>query len=175
MSTEISGPVREQFLGQEPKTPTYIFFKNYAATVDRREYNIGSPLRYYSPNVVYHNQNGATYHGAAQMWPWMQDLFKPFERLEHLILMAREIPRADGSFTADFRILRRLWVKGNTSDKPDVEVPVWWECNIGPAETPEGFNGLQMKESWIFWDTSLLEPVLPKNAVVFRAVNPMDS
>lgn len=56
---------------------------------------------------------------------------------------------------------------------PDVSVPVSWVCTIGKADSPEGRNGLQMKEFRILWDTGVLAPFLKSDAIVFRRHNHM--
>jgi hypothetical protein len=156
-----------------PHTPAAKFFKAYGDAVDAAQYNEGVGERFYSPAVVYHNQNNAEYHGATQMWAWMKQLFNQFKKLQHQIHIAREIARPDGTFTLDVRMTRRIWMK-SVEGPPDVSAPVFWTCTIGPAVEGQGTFGLQMQEVWIFWDTALLKTVAPPDAVVFRQTNPFD-
>lgn len=107
------------------------------------------------------------------MWAWMKGLFAPFEKFDHLIHYVREIARdgeENGLVTLDFRCTRQIWIKGNKSEKPDVEVPMYWSSTIGPGE--EGYNGLQFREVHLFWDTGPLMKLMAGNAVVFRRENP---
>lgn len=167
----------EQWSTLGPQSPAQVFYKEYVSTMDSGGFNQGSGTCFYAPSVIYHAPNGTTYHDGDQMWRWMRELFAPFERLNHPIHSVREIAHTDddaGTVTLYARATRRLWMNGNKSDKPDVEVPMFWMCTIGPAETKDGFGGLQFKEVWLFWDTAVLTPFMPKDAVVFRSHNPYE-
>lgn len=78
------------------------------------------------------------------------------------------------------QFLRKVWKNGRkeSDGAPDVTVPVFWMCRIGSAEGggdgeggEGGFEGLQFKECWIYYDTLLFAPIMPKEATVFKAVN----
>jgi hypothetical protein len=175
MSKLASEVTAAEWASKGPQTRAQRFFHGYASTVDSQGFREGTGLRFYAPSLVYHNQNNAVYYGGDQMWAWMKDLFDPFVKMEHDFFHVFEISRPDGSVTLDIQMTRKLWIKGQPYDEatPTVSIPVFWSCSIGLAETPEGFDGLQMKECWIYWDTALLEPFLSKDTVVFRKENPM--
>jgi hypothetical protein len=42
---------------------------------------------------------------------------------------------------------------------------------IGKSGSDEAAEGLHFKEVWLYWDTALLLPYLPKEAVVFKTEN----
>ena len=86
-----------------------------------------------------------------------------------------EIALPNGDARIESRSMRNIWMKGNTTASPDVSIPVHVTFLIGPAESPEGFNGLQFKEAFIFWDTALLIPFLKPEAVVFQTKNPYET
>lgn len=46
------------------------FALRYGDAVDSNEFMGGSGLKYYSKDVVFHNQNEAEYYGREQMWVW---------------------------------------------------------------------------------------------------------
>ena len=107
------------------------------------------------------------------MWAWMKQLFNQFKKLEHNIHVAREIARADGTFTFDIRMTRRIWVT-SASGPPDISAPTFWSCKIVPAPEGQRTFDLQMQEVWLFWDTALLKSVAPPDAVIFRRENPSE-
>ena len=108
------------------------------------------------------------------MWEWMKALFALSSRMQHPIGYAEELARPNGSHQLSLRFTRNLWMQGsNTEGKHDVSVPVSWVCTIGKADSPEGHNGLQMKEVHLLWDTGVLAPFLNRDAVAFRQYNPM--
>src|SRR6201996_4520289 len=147
-------------------TPAQQLFVSYSDTVDSKGFTQGSGSKYYSKDVVFHNQNNAEYHGPDQMWAWMKKIFGQFERLRHDPLKIWDIKQDDGSSVVMVQMVRNLWVLGNTGEKPDVRAPTFWLCTIGPADHPDAFNGLQYKEVWLYWDTMLLKPFM-KDAVAF--------
>jgi hypothetical protein len=154
-----------------PSTPTQRFFKQYVEAVDSKGYNIGSGLKFYSPDVAFHNQNNAVYHGGEEMWAWMKKLFGVFEQIRHDWIHFVEIERDDGTSQIYTQNVRNLWLLGNMSEEPTVSIPVTMIAVIGKsgrAETPEG---LHFKEVWLYWDTALLLPFLEKEAVVFKTKN----
>lgn len=161
----------------EGETPVQNFVLHYANAVDNNEFTEGSGLKYYSKDVVFHNQNGAEYHGGEQMWAWMKRLFADFGRLRHDILEFWEIEEDDGTHTLLLRIMRNIWMHGNGSDIPDVSAPTFWHCKIGPADVdyPDALMGIQYKEVWIYWDTMLLAPFISKDAVAFKTKNVVEN
>lgn len=161
----------------EGETPAQNFFLGYANAVDNYRYTEGSGLKYYSKDVVFHNQNGAEYYGGDQMWAWMKRLFGEFGRLQHPILQLWDIEEDDGTHTLFVQMIRNVWMHGNHSDKPDVSAPAFWVCKIGSADAdyPDAFMGIQYKEVWIYWDTMLLAPHVGKDAVAFKTKNVVEN
>jgi hypothetical protein len=157
----------------EGETPVQNFFLHYGAMVDTYGFMEGSGLRYYSKEVTFHNQNGAEYHGGEQMWAWMKQLFGQFSKLQHPIHQMWDIEEDDGTHTLLVQMTRRVWIKSNDTDKPDVSAPAFWACKVGPADEDysDAHIGLQFKEVWIYWDTMLLAPHLHKDAVAFKTKN----
>jgi len=138
-------------------------------------YETGSGLEFYSPDVTFHNQNGAVYHGGDKMWAWMKKLSSVFERIRHDHIHLVEIERDDGTTQIYQQGIRNLWLVGEEGEEPTVSIPVTFIAvvgksggGVGEQQTPEG---LCFKEVWIYWDTALLLPFLAKDAVVFRTKN----
>jgi hypothetical protein len=154
-----------------PSTPSQRFFKEYVETVDSKGYDIGSGLKYYSPDVTFHNQNNAVYHGGEEMWAWMKKLFGVFERIRHDWVHFIEIERDDGTSQIYTQNVRNLWLLGNKSEEPTVSIPVTMIAVIGKSGREETPEGLEFKEVWLYWDTALLLPFLEKEAVVFKTKN----
>ncbi|KAH8683941.1 hypothetical protein BGZ61DRAFT_357296 [Ilyonectria robusta] len=154
-----------------PTTPTGRFFKQYADAVDSRGYDGGSGLKFYSKDVTFHNQNNAVYHGGDEMWAWMKKLFGVFERIHHDWVQFLEIERDDGRSQIYSQNVRNLWLRGNKGEKPTVSIPVTMIAIIGKSDDENTPEGLHFKEVWLYWDTALLLPFLPKEAVVFQTSN----
>lgn len=142
------------------------FFEGYAHVVNTRTFGNGPMTRWYSSTTKYRSETGATYSGAEEMKDWTTELFFTFEKIDHF--PEYFIHYKDGSeyrVHAGFR--RRLWIKGNTSDVPDTDTPVTWVTVIGPSDDPEGYLGLQFKDTSLFWDKTktvgLLKKLLPSD------------
>lgn len=161
----------------EGETPAQNFFLDYGNTVDNYRFTEGSGLKYYSKDLVFHNQNGAEYHGGDQMWAWMKRLFAEFGRLQHQIHQMWDIEEEGGTHTLSGQVIRNIWMPENHSDKPDVSVPMFWLSKVGPADADyaDAFMGLQFKEVWLYWDTMLLAPHLAKDAVAFKTKNVIEN
>jgi hypothetical protein len=159
----------------EPITPTQRFFKAYVHAVDNKGYNVGSGLKFYSKDVTFHNQNNAVYHGGEEMWAWMKKLFGVFDRISHDWIQFTEIQRDDGTTQFITQNIRNLWVKGNDAEKPTVSIPVVMIAIVGPSGDETTPEGLHFKEVWLYWDTALLLPHLPGEAVVFKTKNVLAS
>ena len=101
----------------------------------------------------------------------MKKLFGQFERLRHDILNVWEIKQDDASSLFFVQMVRNVWIPGNKTDKPEVSAPTFWVCKIVLADDEQAFEGLQFKEVWLYWDTALLAPFLPKDAIAFRTKN----
>ena len=166
-----------QWTANGPTTPTQRFFHQYASTVDSKGYNSGSGLKFYSPTVTFHNQNGAVYHGGDEMWAWMKKLFGVFSRIRHdfIHFVEIELHKEEGTTQIYLQGMRNLWMAGDDVEgEPTVSIPVTFIAVVGKSdgsagqETPEG---LCFKEVWLYWDTALLLPFLEKDAVVFKTKN----
>lgn len=105
------------------------------------------------------------------MWAWMKKLFGQFEGLRHDIVNIWEIRQNDNSSTLFVQMVRNIWIPGNKTEKPEVSAPTFWVCSIGTADNEDAFAGLQFKEVWLYWDTALLAPFLPKDAIAFSTKN----
>ncbi|KAK6207704.1 hypothetical protein QIS74_12785 [Colletotrichum tabaci] len=157
-----------------PTTPAQRFFQQYVNAVDSRGYDTGSGLKFYSSDVTFHNQNNAVYHGGDQMWVWMKKLFGVFERIHHDWIQLLEIKLDDGRSKIYTQNVRNLWVNGNKSETPSVSIPITMIAIIGKSNDDNTPEGLNFKEVWLYWDTSLLTPFLPAEAVVFKTKNILD-
>ncbi|KAF4458695.1 hypothetical protein FALBO_14566 [Fusarium albosuccineum] len=166
--SQISGAQWER---DGPTTPTQRFFKQYVDAVDSRGYDSGSGLKFYSEDVIFHNQNNAVYHGGDEMWAWMKKLFGVFERIHHDWVRFLEIECDDGTSQIYTQNIRNLWLRGNKEREPTVSIPVTMIAIIGKSHDEKTPEGLHFKEVWLYWDTALLLPFLPKDAVVFKAEN----
>jgi hypothetical protein len=153
------------------ETPAQKFFKKYVDTVDSYGFNHGSGLRFYSKDVIFHNQNNAQYNGGDEMWAWMKQLFGQFQRLRHDFHTLWEIKNDDGTTTILSQWTRNIWLPGNTTEEPTVSIPLSWISRVGSAEYADAVDGLSFKEVWLYWDTALLAQYLPKEAVVFQTQN----
>jgi hypothetical protein len=161
----------EEWRTQGPQTAAQKFFAEYHKTVDSAGFNQGTGSRFYADDMLFHNQNNATYRGGEQMWTWMQSMFNQFSNLKHDIVASWDIQQDDGSNMLFIQMTRHVWAKDNKTDKPDVSAPTFWRCIIAKSDDPRAFGGLQYKEVWLFWDTMLLAPIMPKNATVFSTKN----
>lgn len=156
-STEDTMPRTEAFISNpwiwyndEEKTPTQKFFEAYANAVNTRTFGEASITRWYAPSIVTRSETLKEFHGAQAMADWMRDLLIPFERINHIPETYLEYTNPDGTVCVHARFLRQLWLKGNTSDEPE------------PAETEDGYNGLQWKELQLFWDKTKLVSLFGK-------------
>ncbi|KAJ5126431.1 hypothetical protein N7448_005733 [Penicillium atrosanguineum] len=154
-----------------PKSPTQQFFKNYVETVDANGFNSGSGTRFYAKDAIFHNQNNAQYNGGDEMWAFMKQLFGRFRKMKHDFINVFEIENDDGTMQLISQNVRNIWMLDNETDQPSVSIPMSWICRIGPADEMGTANGLQYKEVWLYWDTALLAPFLPQDAVAFQAKN----
>ncbi|KAF5985789.1 hypothetical protein FCOIX_1904 [Fusarium coicis] len=121
--------------------------------------------------VIFHNQNNAVYHGRDEMWAWMKELFDVFERIQHDWIHLVEIERDDGTSQIYTQNMRKLWLRRNKELEPTVSIPLTMIAIIGKSGSDEIPEGLHFKEVWLYWDTALLLPHLPKDAVVFKTTN----
>ncbi|KAB8236522.1 hypothetical protein BDV23DRAFT_168779 [Aspergillus alliaceus] len=161
----------KDWIAQGPQSPAQEFFKNYVDTVDANGFNYGSGTKFYAKDATFHNQNNAQYNGGDEMWAWMKQLFGKFRQMRHDFINVYEITNDDGTTTILSQNVRHIWMPDNTTDSPSVSIPLSWICRIGPADMGGTLNGLQYKEVWLYWDTALLTPFLPSDAVVFKTNN----
>lgn len=151
----------------DPSKPTdQKFFEGYAEAVNSRTFTEGLMTKWYSSKTFYRSETGHVFHGAAEMREWMKELFFSFEKIAHVPEYYIRYKEGDEyRVHAGFR--RQLWIKGNTSDVPDTDTPTSWVTIIGPADEPEGFLGLQFKDTSLYWDktktVALLKKALPSD------------
>ncbi|OQN95651.1 hypothetical protein B0A48_18175 [Cryoendolithus antarcticus] len=122
--------------------------------------------KWYSSKTVYRSETGKVYHGAEEMKAWMTELFYSFEANKHIPEYYVQY-KVDGATKIHVGFRRLLWIKGNTGPEPDTDTPVAWICEIGPADDPDAYLGLQFKTSSIHWDktqtVALLKKKLPSD------------
>ena len=111
------------------------------------------------------------YRGPDQMWAWMKKIFGQFEALRHDILNVWEIKLDVDSSLLFVQMVRNIWMPENKTDTPEVSAPTFWVCRMGSADHEKAFEGLHFKEVWLYWDTALLAPFLPKDAIAFKTRN----
>ncbi|KAF2482470.1 hypothetical protein BDY17DRAFT_324750 [Neohortaea acidophila] len=137
------------------RTPKQAFLEAYVVHVEAGEYTTVPLTKWYSPHCTFHTQNGTNYHGADAIGKWMRGpVFGAFEKVQHDLGAYVEIQKDEESSWIFFSATRNVFLKGNTGETPDVTVPVLWECVIGPAESEDGFDGLQFKMVRLCWDTA---------------------
>lgn len=105
----------------------------------------------------------------------MAGMFGQFEILKHDVLSCTDVGQDDGSSHLFVQFVRKVWNIGSSTDgKEDVSAPVFWMCRLEQVKEVEegGTDGWWLKEVWIYWDTMLLAPIMPKGSVVFRTSNP---
>ena len=158
------------FVRNGPQTPAQRFYVAYATAVVSTHDKAYPPHTFYTKTAVFHNQNGVNYTGA-EIWPWILKLFKEFPRFEHEFTKVWEIENDDGTVELIAHLTRHIWAPGNNTDKPSVSVPVAMVCQIAPAENEGTPEGLQFRNVWFYWDTKLLEPYFPEDAIVFSTKN----
>ena len=56
----------------------------------------------------------------------MKDLFAPFERFYQPIHIVIELVLPDSNTMLDMQMKRLVWIRGITSNEPDVKVPMFW-------------------------------------------------
>lgn len=82
-----------------------------------------------------------------------------------------EIERDDGLSQIYTQAFRNLWLPENNGEEPTVSIPVAMNAIIGSSGDEQTPEGLHFKKVWLYWDTALLLPFLPKEAVVFKTEN----
>ncbi|GAQ46490.1 hypothetical protein PDE_05902 [Aspergillus niger] len=132
-------------------------------------FNHGSGLRFYSKNVIFHNQNTAQYNGGDEMRAWMKRLFEQLKGLRHDFHNLWEVRNDDGTTTIISQWTRNNWLPERDTEEPTVAIPLSRISTIGPADSADALDGLQFKEVWLYWDTAMLAKYLPREAVVFQA------
>ncbi|RFU27626.1 hypothetical protein B7463_g8703, partial [Scytalidium lignicola] len=147
-----------------PQTPAQQFLDAYTKYVDTTNFSEDSLLKFYAPNIIFHDQKNSVYRGLKEVLDWLEAIFKPFSKVHNEVIYAREFRRSDGTVTVDVQGMRHLWVKGQDFDPniPTVSIPVVVMFTTGPSETAHGYLGMQMKEAWVYWDTTLLMPFIKK-------------
>lgn len=133
-----------------PSTPAQRFFKQYVDAVDSKGYNVGTGVKFYSEDLIFHNLNNAVYHGGQGMWAWMKKLFGIFERIHHDWIQFLEIERDDGLSVIHTQNVRNLWLLGNKGQEPTVRIPVTTIAIIGKSGDEETSEGLHFKEIWLY-------------------------
>lgn len=156
-----------------PATPVQRFFdEDYRQKMEVGDMDAGTNC--YALNIRFENTNGVVYNGRDEIHKWLIPLFAPFEKLRHGFYHAVEISDypQPGKTLLQIRGDRAVWVKGNTSDSPDVEGPLFFSIVVGPAEDRDQ-TGLefQMEAIWFFWDTGPLMKVIAKDSVAFSTHN----
>lgn len=129
-----------QWTANGPTTPAQRFFHQYVSAVDSKDYNTGSGLKFYSPTVTFHNQNGAVYHGGDEMWAWMKNLFGVFSKIQHDWIHFVEIELDDkGTSQIYLQGMRNLWIVGdNEGGEPSVSIPVTFIAVVGKSDAAGG-------------------------------------
>ncbi|KAJ5965780.1 hypothetical protein N7481_012494 [Penicillium waksmanii] len=155
-----------------PQTPAQRFYGAYATAIKGSDLTAYEKHQFYSKNAVFHNQNGVNYCGA-EIWPWIIKLFGQFARLEHDFISIWELENDDETVHLIAQVTRHIWAPGSDINAPPtVSIPLSMTCEIGPSTTPEKTpEGLQFHHVWMYWDTYLLQPYFPRDAIVFSPVN----
>jgi len=167
---------RGQFSRQEIEdgtglTPAIKFFLDYGKSVDGYLWTSGDGAKYYHQECVFHNTNTADYTGPDQMWNWIRQIFGQFGALRHDIHQIIDIEQDDGTDLLAVQMTRNIWVKGSNSKEPEVAAPGSMWARIGKGDSPIAYEGLQFHEVWLYWDTMLLAPFMPKDAIAFQSKN----
>ena len=148
--------------GEGEKTAAQAFFEAYVKNVDAGDYRDTPLTKWYSPKAIFHAQNGTVYDGDEAIGEWMRGpVFGVFEMVKHDFGSYYEILPEKGDSLVFMRATRHVYMKGNR-DEPDVTVPMLWNCTIGPADSKDGYNGLQFKEIFLGWDTSKVAMLMQK-------------
>ncbi|UNI13490.1 hypothetical protein JDV02_000232 [Purpureocillium takamizusanense] len=171
MATLSSFLTGAQWLKRGPQTAAQRLYASYASTIASSNYSRGGKIpAFYAADAVFHNQNNADYHGK-EIWPWIKALFDELGALKHDFTHIWEVQNDDGSVYLISHLTRHIWTPGNNSDKPTVSVPFMWVSLIKPSNSVDAVDGMQFQEVWIYWDTNLLRPFYPEDALVFRTHN----
>lgn len=152
--------------GNNPKTDAMRFFEAYADAVENRTF--GEEItKWYGDLTVYRSETGKIFYGAEEMRQWMSTLFFSFEKVDHPPEHYLELPEDDGTSKVYASFRRRLWLKGNTGEEPDIDTPMAWMCHIGPAKGGNGYLGLHFHDVQLYWDKAktvqLLGVALPSD------------
>ncbi|BCS05327.1 uncharacterized protein AKAW2_81128A [Aspergillus luchuensis] len=107
-----------------PQNPAQQHFKNYVDTVDTYGLNHGSSLRFYSKNIILHDQNTDQYKGGDEMWAWMKRLFGQFKGLRHDFHNLWDVRNDDGTTTIMSQWTHNIWLPGNDTEEPTVAIPL---------------------------------------------------
>ncbi|KAH8800380.1 hypothetical protein F5884DRAFT_838288 [Xylogone sp. PMI_703] len=151
-----------------PRTPAQQFIIAYFKAIDKQDWS-QSAFRFYSPSLTFYDRGAGTYKGGEQAWKGASKVLGPVQT-RHDALSVIEIPRPDGTILLSYRGLRHVWVEGHSSnqDTPTVTIPMYLATILGPSESPEGFNNLQQKETWLYWEANLLTPFLKTEEAMFK-------
>lgn len=161
-----------EWAAKGPQTPAQQFYGAYALAIKDSDLTTYGKHQFYAENAIFHNQNGVNYSGA-EIWPWIIKLFGHFARLEHDFIAIWEIENPNGTVHLIAQVTRHIWAPGSDiNGSPTVSIPLSMTCEIGPSTSPQDTpEGLQFHQVWLYWDTYLLQPFFPKNAIVFSSVN----
>ncbi|KAL2071493.1 hypothetical protein VTL71DRAFT_12728 [Oculimacula yallundae] len=129
------------------------FLESYLDTLDDNRMRTTPCTTFFSPNAVLHNPKGDVYLSGSHVWAWMMRLFAPFDSITHDIVEVRVIPETEGRVVVYGEFVRHFRVKG---ERMDIVSPIFCIITIGPAECEGGTEGLQIYETSVFWDTSIL-------------------
>jgi hypothetical protein len=140
--------------------PPVSFIRKYCDKVDSLDLS-GPFSAWYAPSAIFYNADGIVYDGGRQIWEWMNTLFSPFDRMEHLVKTTRVLGGLDvGNRMCDLLILETetsFWLK-KPLDGEAVRVPRLLTFLVGPAETRgDGTDGLQIWEAKAYWDSAGLQ------------------
>ncbi|KAH6679174.1 hypothetical protein B0J14DRAFT_558504 [Halenospora varia] len=156
------------------KVPALKFLANYTKRIDSADYDC-SWLPYYHPDAVFHDATGRDYVGGQVIWDWIVNLFAPFRKLYmesvEFFVASTTLPSGDVEHTIFGEWRMHVWPKETEGDEGKITIPRAMIFRIGKAEgegkgeeggEEVGFEGLQIRDVRLFYDRTLLVPLLKK-------------
>ncbi|KAH7072409.1 hypothetical protein FB567DRAFT_597800 [Paraphoma chrysanthemicola] len=136
------------------------FFESYVHAVTSDFTLPFPPTRYFGPSCEFKDTTFVTYKGPENIKTWVQGLFGQFEKLEFDNIAVYSLDESESQpgkalkYTVFGDFLGKHWFKG---DPEPILAPRALHVTIVESETEEGFDGLQIDEFRLYWNTALLK------------------
>jgi hypothetical protein len=130
------------------------FLEKYQSQIDTLDVKFIPWSRFYTSDAIFHDTRGDVWITGSHIWRKITTLLEPFESLFHEVVELRVIPEEEGKYVVYGEYLTHFRFRG---DRKEVTAPRFFVYIVGEAEVGGGFDGLQIHEGSVFWDTGILE------------------